>query len=139
VHFFFDFFVWNFKGFALPRSWPRDFHGQASTSMDLGLKQAWIDVKTRVGDLATVVGTYRELLVPEVKVQASDIFPTDLLFAPEPGTRSNTIHLDGQNRWVGKQKQSKKSKKQIGYPPLSRLVQSNPRPDEQCGKYNPTK
>ncbi len=41
----FEIFVGNFKGFGLPRSRPRDFHGQASTTMDRVLKQAWIGVE----------------------------------------------------------------------------------------------
>src|SRR5258708_4100299 len=106
--------------------------------MELVLKKAWIGVEASVSDLATVAGRHGELPAPGVKVQASDIFPTDLLFAPEPGTRSDTIHLDGQNRRVDKQNQGEKSKEQIRYPTLSRLVQSEPRPDEQCGEYAAT-
>jgi len=106
--------------------------------MDLGLKQTWIGVEASVSDLATVAGTHDELAVPGVKVQASDIFPTDFLFAAEPGTRSNTIHLKGQDRRLDKQYQGEKSREQIGYPPLRRLAQSKPRPHEHRGKYDTT-
>src|SRR5260370_8354674 len=94
----FDLFVWNFDGFSLPRSRPRELQGQAGALLNLVLKQARFGVEAGVSDLATIVSTHGELLVAGVVAQASDILPSDLLFPSQPRTRSNAIHLHEQNR-----------------------------------------
>src|SRR5260370_17079082 len=62
----FDFLVGNFVGFGLPRSRPRDLHGQTGAFLNLVLKQAGFGVETSVSDLAAIVSTPAELLVPVV-------------------------------------------------------------------------
>src|SRR5437763_10925653 len=89
----FDFLVWNFDGFRVPRSRPCELYGQTSALLNLVLKQARFGVEASMRDLATIVSTHGELLVAGVVAQASDILPADLRFASQPRTRSNAIHL----------------------------------------------
>jgi hypothetical protein len=98
-HFFFgfDFLVRNFEGFDLPRSPPRGVYGKTGALPNLVLKQARFGVEGSVSDLAAIISTHGELLVACVAPSAFDILPADLLFASQPRTRPNAIHLDGQN------------------------------------------
>jgi hypothetical protein len=57
LFFGFDFLVWNFDGFSLPGSRPRELHGQTRALLNLVLKQARFRVEASVSDLATIVST----------------------------------------------------------------------------------
>src|SRR5579859_1789233 len=100
LFFRFRFLVRNFDGFRLPRSRPGQLQGQTRTRSNLVLKLARFDVEASMSDLAPIVRTYNELPVAGVVPQARDILPANLLFTSPPGTRSNAIHFDGQNRRV---------------------------------------
>ena len=84
ARFFLAFLIRHFDRLCLPRTWLRNFEWQSRASLNFFLESVRICVVARVGDLAAIITSNRELFVAGVVMKAGEVFPANFLFAAIP-------------------------------------------------------